>query len=129
VPGGSVLALLAEGNRLWVGTGGGLARINDTTAEKLRLDTYNTARGLASNSILCVVADLEGRIYAGTAKGVDRIEPNTGISAIFRARTDWRTGRSNRRSAIGTAPSGLRPRRVCPGWFRRRIRRRPAHAF
>jgi signal transduction histidine kinase len=46
--------------------------------EKLRLETYNTARGMASNSILCIVADLQGRIYAGTGKGVDRIEPSTG---------------------------------------------------
>ena len=78
VPGGSVLALLAQGNRLWVGAGAGLARIEDTTAEKLRVETYNTARGMASNSILCVVADFEGRIYVGTGKGVDRLEPSTG---------------------------------------------------
>jgi ligand-binding sensor domain-containing protein/signal transduction histidine kinase len=78
LPGGSVLALLAEGNRLWVGAGAGLARIQDTAADKLSLETYNTARGMASNNILCLVADLEGRIYAGTGKGVDRLEPNTG---------------------------------------------------
>jgi len=78
VPGGSVLALLAEGKRLWVGAGGGLARIEDSTAEKLRVETYDTARGMASNSILCIVADFEGRIYAGTGKGVDRLDPGTG---------------------------------------------------
>lgn len=78
LPGGSVFALLAEGDRLWVGAGGGLARIDDTTAERLPVETYNTANGLASNSILCLVADREGRIYAGTGKGVDRLEPNTG---------------------------------------------------
>jgi ligand-binding sensor domain-containing protein/signal transduction histidine kinase len=78
LPSGSVLALLAQGNRLWVGAGGGLARIEDTAAEKLRVEVYNTARGMASNSILCIVADLQGRIYAGTGKGVDRLEPGTG---------------------------------------------------
>ena len=78
VPGGSVLALLAQGNRLWVGAGGGLARIEDTTAEKLRVETYDTTRGMASNSILCIVTDLEGRIYAGTGKGIDRLDTATG---------------------------------------------------
>ncbi len=78
VPAGAILALLADGNRLWVGAGGGLARIEDTTAQKLRVETYNTARGMSSNSILCIVADLQGRIYAGTGKGVDRLEPVTG---------------------------------------------------
>jgi signal transduction histidine kinase len=78
VPGGAILALLAEGNRLWVGAGGGLARIEDSTADHLRVENYDTARGMASNSIHCIVSDLEGRIYAGTGKGIDRLEPATG---------------------------------------------------
>ena len=78
IPGGTVFALLAEENRLWIGANGGLGRIEDTAAEQIRVEIYNTARGMASNSILCMVSDLQGRIYAGTGKGVDRLEPKTG---------------------------------------------------
>jgi ligand-binding sensor domain-containing protein/signal transduction histidine kinase len=78
VPGGGVLALLAEGDGLWIGTNGGLGRIANTGDAQMRVETYNTARGLASNSILCLTSDRQGRIYAGTGKGVDRLEPPTG---------------------------------------------------
>src|ERR1019366_5934503 len=45
--------------------------------------TYNTTNGppakrLANNTISCIVEDKAGRIYAGTAKGVDRLNPKTG---------------------------------------------------
>jgi signal transduction histidine kinase len=33
---------------------------------------------MASNSILCITSDRQGRIYAGTGKGVDRLDPKTG---------------------------------------------------
>jgi ligand-binding sensor domain-containing protein/signal transduction histidine kinase len=78
VPGGTVFALYPEGDALWVGSNGGLGRIENTRADKLRAEIYDTTRGMSSNSIVCITSDLEGRIYAGTSKGVDRLEPKTG---------------------------------------------------
>lgn len=78
VPGGTIFALLFEGDGLWVGSNGGLGRIENLSGEKLRAETYDTSRGMSSNSIVCIASDLQGRIYAGTGKGVDRLEPKTG---------------------------------------------------
>jgi ligand-binding sensor domain-containing protein/signal transduction histidine kinase len=78
VPGGTISALLAEGEGLWVGSNGGLGRIENTSADKLRLEIYDTARGMSSNNVTCITSDLQGRIYAGTGKGVDRLESKTG---------------------------------------------------
>lgn len=75
---GRVLSLLSEESGLWIGSNGGLGRIVSTNDEKLRVEVYNTAQGMASNSIFCIVSDREGRIYAGTGKGIDRLEPKTG---------------------------------------------------
>ncbi|MGA3203063.1 MAG: two-component regulator propeller domain-containing protein [Bryobacteraceae bacterium] len=78
VPGGSINALLAEENALWIGSNGGLGRVENTGDPQLRVETYTTARGMASNRIACITSDRQGRIYAGTGKGVDRLEPRTG---------------------------------------------------
>ena len=78
VPGGTIFALLAQDHGLWIGSNGGLARVENPGGEQLRVETYNTARGMASDSVICIASDLQGRIYAGTGKGVDRLEPKTG---------------------------------------------------
>jgi ligand-binding sensor domain-containing protein/signal transduction histidine kinase len=78
VPSGRVLALLSEESGIWIGSSGGLGRIVSSNDEKLRVEVYDTARGMASNSIFCIISDREGRIYAATAKGIDRLEPKTG---------------------------------------------------
>ena len=79
LPGGPIVALLASGGGLWIGSnGGGLGRVVDTGAERPRIEVYSTDRGMASNAIQCLVEDLQGRIYAGTGKGVDRLDPKNG---------------------------------------------------
>jgi ligand-binding sensor domain-containing protein/two-component sensor histidine kinase len=79
LPAGSIFALLADEGGLWVGSNnGGLGRIVNTSEERLRIEVYNTDRGMASNSIQSLVEDLQGRIYAGTGKGVDRLDPKSG---------------------------------------------------
>ena len=50
----------------------------NTADERPRIEVYNTTRGMASNIIHCLVEDQQGRIYAGTGKGVDRLDPKTG---------------------------------------------------
>jgi ligand-binding sensor domain-containing protein/signal transduction histidine kinase len=79
LPAGPVFALLARESGLWVGSnGGGLGRIVDTGDERPRIEVYSTDRGMASNAVQCLVEDLQGRIYAGTGKGVDRLDPRNG---------------------------------------------------
>ena len=69
---------LDEKNRLWLASGqDGLLRLDDTTADNLNFVRYTTADNLSSNNILCVTGDAFGRIYAGTGRGVDRINPDT----------------------------------------------------
>jgi ligand-binding sensor domain-containing protein/two-component sensor histidine kinase len=65
--------------RLWIATaGGGLGRIDDTTAERPKAVKYSTRNGLSGNVITAITEDLQGRIYAATGRGVDRLTPSTG---------------------------------------------------
>jgi len=80
VPGGSILGLLTDQEgRLWIGSnGGGLGRVESPGDAHPRVEIYNTARGMASGVVECIIDDRQGRIYAGTSKGVDRLDPKTG---------------------------------------------------
>ncbi len=105
VPGGSIFALLADGESLWIGSNAGLGKIEDTREEKLRVEIYDTAHGMASNSVRCIVSDRQGRIYAGTGKGVDRLEPKTGhirhfSSANGLAHGDFRSAFRDRNGSL-----------------------------
>ncbi len=85
VPPGAIDALLVDhSGRLWIGsTGGGLGLLEKPGSAPFRVRTYDTTSGLASNTILCIVEDDMGRIYAGTGKGVDRLDPATGRTKHF----------------------------------------------
>jgi ligand-binding sensor domain-containing protein/two-component sensor histidine kinase len=80
LPAGMIRGLLLDGRgQLWIATSrGGLARIDDPGAERPHLVTYTTAEGLASNQVSCVTEDTWGRIYVGTGRGLDRLDPTTG---------------------------------------------------
>jgi signal transduction histidine kinase/ligand-binding sensor domain-containing protein len=80
VPTGSLEALYVDdAGRLWVASSrGGLSRVDDPSAARPRFVTFTTAEGLSSDSVLCVVADEWGRVYASTPRGVDRIDLATG---------------------------------------------------
>lgn len=78
-PAGSVQALYRDGsNRLWIASAeAGLGRIDNPAAERLTVRRYDRAHGLSSNEVWCLAEDRYGRVYAGTAKGVDQIDPRT----------------------------------------------------
>jgi ligand-binding sensor domain-containing protein/signal transduction histidine kinase len=79
VPGGRILSLLAGEDGLWIGSdGGGLGRMEDPGGEHPHVQVYSTAQGLASSVISCVVEDRQGHVYAGTGRGVDRLDLKTG---------------------------------------------------
>lgn len=80
VPQGHIDAIYREpSGRLWVATdSGGLSRIDDPTNERPGFLKYSTANGLSSNQVFCVTSDHQGRIYAFTGRGLDRLDPATG---------------------------------------------------
>src|SRR5262249_51796827 len=64
---------------LWLSSSsGGLARIDDPTAEHVRFVRYTTHEGLSTNNVRAITEDLNGDIYTGTVRGVDRLSPGTG---------------------------------------------------
>jgi len=79
LPDGLITALhLDQAGRLWVASAlGGLSRVDDPGASRLSFINFSTDNGLASNNVRSVTEDLYGNIYAGTARGIDRLSPGT----------------------------------------------------
>jgi ligand-binding sensor domain-containing protein/signal transduction histidine kinase len=80
LPEGGILALFADSSgRLWVPVSpGGLCRIDHPEAERPVIASYTTAEGLAGNDVEAVTEDSRGRIYLGSAFGIDRLDARTG---------------------------------------------------
>jgi len=78
-PGGLISALHPDQQgRLWVGSSqSGLSRIDDPSATHPRFTNFSAENGLASNNVRSITEDLFGNIYAGTARGIDRLSPDT----------------------------------------------------
>jgi ligand-binding sensor domain-containing protein/signal transduction histidine kinase len=81
VPGGSITSIHRDtSGRLWIGSSSdGLTRVDDATAERPRFVRYTTKEGLSTRNVRCITSDALGRIYVGTARGVDRIDPRSGL--------------------------------------------------
>lgn len=70
---------LDRAGRLWVITDqGGLARIDDPSADQPHLKVYTTADGLSSNGMRSITEDAQGHIYAASPHAIDRLDPATG---------------------------------------------------
>lgn len=80
VPDGSTAEIyLDRRGRLWIAQqSGGLIRVDDPSAAKPEFTTYTTAEGLSSSIVWCVTQDLNGRMYVGTARGLDVLDPSSG---------------------------------------------------
>ncbi len=80
LPAGFITSLyIDQKKRLWIASSlGGLARVDDTNASKLNFVHYTVENGLSSNNIRSITEDLQGRIYVGTARSIDRITSDTG---------------------------------------------------
>jgi len=64
---------------LWIGLRSrGVSMTRDPGAEHPEFVNYSTESGLASEYVLSIAEDDFGRIYLGTFKGLDRLDPNTG---------------------------------------------------
>jgi diguanylate cyclase (GGDEF)-like protein len=84
LPNDDVRALLAEGDSLWVGSRGGLARLD------LRTERFSTCSGIGSDptrgggagsvvstTVTCLARDGGGRLWAGTESGLYRVDSST----------------------------------------------------
>ena len=80
LPEGFITALHVDHlGRLWLtSSAGGLARIDDPTAEHPLFSHFTTREGLSSDNARSVTEDLAGDIYVGTVRGLDRVMPATG---------------------------------------------------
>jgi signal transduction histidine kinase/ligand-binding sensor domain-containing protein len=80
LPEGFITALhLDHAGRLWLtSAAGGVARIDDPTAEKPRFFRYTTREGLSSDNARSITEDLAGDMYVGSVRGIDQLTPDTG---------------------------------------------------
>jgi signal transduction histidine kinase/ligand-binding sensor domain-containing protein len=70
--------------RLWIATGEkGLELVSDPGAAQPRVTQFPIR--LSSVSVRCLAEDPQGRIWAGTARGMDRLDPATGEIRYFSA--------------------------------------------
>ena len=64
---------------LWIGLRyKGVSLTKDPSAETLKFVNYSTANGLVSDTVWSIAEDDFGRIYLGTGKGLDQLDPATG---------------------------------------------------
>ncbi|MBX7171521.1 MAG: hypothetical protein K1X72_11240, partial [Pyrinomonadaceae bacterium] len=65
--------------RLWIAsTNNGLWRLDESNNDNFEFAKYTTANGLTSNAATSVTEDAFGRIYIGSWRGIDRLNPDTG---------------------------------------------------
>ena len=85
VPPGFVSDLfLDHAGSLWITTtSGGIAQVERPEAAQPEFRRYRTSEGLTTDSTRCVTEDRAGRIYVGTSRGIDRIDPETGRVRAF----------------------------------------------
>jgi PAS domain S-box-containing protein len=78
LPNGLITALyLDHQGRLWAGSAlEGLSRVDDPAASRPRFVNFTTDNALTSNNVRSITEDLYGNIYAGTARGVDKLSPD-----------------------------------------------------
>ena len=63
-------------DRVWIATRGALLRIDDPSAPHIQMRSFTSADGLSDSSAFFVTEDAAGRIYVGTGRGVDRLDPD-----------------------------------------------------
>ncbi|HMB29282.1 MAG TPA: two-component regulator propeller domain-containing protein, partial [Blastocatellia bacterium] len=85
VPPGAITSIYVDhAGRLWLASArSGLIRVDDPVEQRPKFVSYTTAQGLSSDSTdaspdQLIAEDLQGRIYTGTGRGLDRLDPATG---------------------------------------------------
>ena len=78
--------------RLWVMSGGGVARVDQPNADSPHFDTYSDGDGLTFRSANAIAEDAWGRMYFGSVYGVDRLDVVSGRVTHYTT-ADGLTGR------------------------------------
>jgi ligand-binding sensor domain-containing protein/signal transduction histidine kinase len=86
IPPGTVNALHVDRRgHIWVATSdAGLAEV-DVSGVRPSVHLYEAQSQLSSNEVWCITEDRQGRVYAGTARGVDRIDAGRGTVLHYTA--------------------------------------------
>jgi ligand-binding sensor domain-containing protein/signal transduction histidine kinase len=72
-------AFVDHAGRLWLADPtAGLLRLDDVNADQLDFVRYTPTEGLSSIGTSCITEDGFGRIYVGTGRGIDRLNPENG---------------------------------------------------
>ena len=75
-----------DSGRLWIGTSGqGLYRVDDPNAENPVFNNVSTLNGLSSNQVICLTGDRFHQIYAGTGRGINRVDENGNVEVFTQA--------------------------------------------
>lgn len=99
-PTGLVNAIHNDRNgRIWIATSNsGVVRIDDPDQSEPSFVSISVKDGLSSNQANCITEDHLGRVYIGTARGINRLDPRTGRFKLY-TRTDGLPGNSIGRCA------------------------------
>jgi len=94
LPSSNILCILIDrADRLWFGTDkDGLGRVDHPAARPWKVQMYSIADHLSSNSVESLLEDGWGRIYAGTGRGLDRLDPRTGRMRAYGAADGFSRG-------------------------------------
>lgn len=87
LPSGVITNLhLDNDHRLWVASSSdGVARMDDTSAERPTFVKYTVVEGLSSNVVLSITEDNWGQIYLSTPRSIDRLNPASGRIKYYTA--------------------------------------------
>ncbi len=79
VPFGQIQAMFFDrNNQLWIGTrGNGIVKVTEADSEQPIFSQLTTKDGISSNVVTSMIEDNWGRIYFGTGRGLDWLEPDS----------------------------------------------------
>lgn len=73
-----------KSGRLWIAvSNNGLIRVENFDSDEPNFVKISVAEGLSSSQANCIAEDNFGRIYVGTARGINRIEPKTDRIKVY----------------------------------------------
>ncbi len=85
LPPGNIRSIyLDHTGQLWLASAeSGLVRVDGLGAERPRFTTYGITQGLSSNTAVVITEDSRGHMYVGGGRGLDRLDPSTGLVKHF----------------------------------------------
>lgn len=102
-------ALFDPAGRMWLATTrAGLLRCDDPHAPHPEFQPYTVKEGLLVNSVRSLALDRQGFLYAGTVRGVDRIDPAAPVARQYIRHFTVADGLPNSEHSVAFTDSGGR---------------------